>query len=124
MRLQVIIQAEQPMTAPKPLNGSMLEKAFLRSLAGNETVELPPGKDSTLVGRKREFADCVIDNKAIGRVHAEISRRGDAYYIKDLNSKNGTFINNVRLEPEKESVINNKDIITFANKEYFFLTCE
>ena len=53
----------------------------------------------------------------------EISRRGGVYYIKDLNSKTEP-LSTMRLEPEKESMINNKDIITFANREYFFLTCE
>ena len=106
------------------LTGSMRNAVYFQSLTGNETVEIPLGSESTLIGRKKELADCVIDNKAIGRVHCSVSKREGVFCIKDLNSKNGTYVNNVRLEPEVESVIKNKDIITLANKEYYFICGE
>jgi len=41
--------------------------------------------------------------------------------VKDLNSKNGTFVNGVRIAANTEYEIKNNDKITFANSEYVFI---
>lgn len=45
-----------------------------------------------LIGRQE---DCTIflDDRAVSRHHARITRQDDGYYIEDLDSKNGTFVN-------------------------------
>lgn len=55
-------------------------------------------KQSTLVlGRQGDMADHVICDSAIGRMHAELSWVNNLCQIRDLNSKNGTFVNGQRL---------------------------
>ena len=34
-----------------------------------------------------------IKDKSVSRKHLKIIRRGDKYFVEDLKSKNGTFIN-------------------------------
>jgi hypothetical protein len=84
--------------------------------------EIPITKSSFILGRIREQVDYTFDNFAIGKVHAEIITRDGAYHIKDLNSRNGTFINHVRIDSNLEYEIKNNDRVAFANSEYIFLT--
>lgn len=78
-------------------------------------------KSNFIIGRLANYVDYVIDNNAIGRTHAEILYKEGQYFIKDLNSKNGTYLNEERLVSNKEYAINNEDKIKFANIEYKFI---
>ncbi len=42
--------------------------------------------------------DLIIADPAVSRVHAEIEPREDGIWIRDLNSRNGTFVEGVRIE--------------------------
>ncbi|MFH1243941.1 MAG: FHA domain-containing protein, partial [Pseudomonadota bacterium] len=46
--------------------------------------------------------DIRIREKSISRRHLQIRVRGDRFVLKDLNSKNGTFVNGKLITPEKE----------------------
>jgi Inner membrane component of T3SS, cytoplasmic domain len=54
---------------------------------GNQTVKI--GRDVR--------NDIVLDDKAVTRVHAEVTREGGRYFIADLNSRNGVWINKQRI---------------------------
>jgi hypothetical protein len=59
------------------------------------TKVVPLAEDRPLViGRKGKLR---IDDRQISRQHARVVRRDDAWYVEDLGSKNGTFINQVRV---------------------------
>jgi len=50
--------------------------------------------DRTVVGRDRfPICDIVLRERSISRQHARFSRVGDEYFVEDLNSLNGTFVN-------------------------------
>ena len=53
-------------------------------------------KETTLIGRSPK-ADINIDNVNVSWEHAEILEEGDRYFIYDLNSTNGTFVNGVEV---------------------------
>ena len=82
-------------------------------LANNEKVYI--NRDSFTVGRMAGEADYIINNKAIGRTHAKIVRKDTDYYLQDLNSKNGTFINGVKLSSGEAALLNEDDEIILAN---------
>lgn len=66
------------------------------------------------IGRESDN-DVVVDNRLASRHHAVIQKIKDAYFIKDDNSTNGTFINGVRIPPDKYLKLNAGDKITIGN---------
>lgn len=55
--------------------------------------------------------DIVVDNKLASRHHAVIHKIKDAYFLKDENSTNGTFVNSVRIPKDKYVKLNVGDQI-------------
>ena len=49
-------------------------------------------------------SDCHIrvKDKSVSRKHLEILRKEDKYFIKDLKSKNGTYVNDEHIKPGKQ----------------------
>ncbi|HWX18917.1 MAG TPA: HEAT repeat domain-containing protein [Candidatus Binatia bacterium] len=64
----------------------------------------------------------VIDDSSISLVHAKIIRKNSDFYLKDLNSTNGTLVNGQSLT---EARLQDKDRVSFASvPAQFFLTDE
>lgn len=70
-------------------------------------------KKITSLGRAYEN-DVIISDISVSRHHAEIIKEGDDFVIRDLESRNGTFLNSKKI---KESVIKPGDIIRIGNFE-------
>ena len=62
------------------------------SLDGVVIKQVELTKEKTTLGR-RPYNDIVIDNLAVSGEHAVLQSVGDAVFIEDLNSTNGTYIN-------------------------------
>lgn len=77
-------------------------------------------KPDFIIGRLKGQADFVSSNHAVGKMHAEIVEKHGAYYIKDLNSRNGTFVNDRRIDSNVEFEIRHGDKIMFANSRFIF----
>ena len=52
---------------------------------------------------------------AISRMHSRLEYRQGAYYLKDLNSRNGTFVNGERLMPQEARIVSHGDRVAFAD---------
>lgn len=102
------------------LDEGIKESAYLQRMSNGIMDKVTITKENFIIGRLPDYVDHLIKNNAIGRTHAEIVFIEGQYFIKDLNSKNGTFINEVRVESNKEYQINNGDIVKLANIEYTF----
>ena len=59
--------------------------------------EFPLTATETVVGRGGD-AGIVIDSQAISRRHAKITVDDDRVILEDLGSKNGTFVDGIRLD--------------------------
>ncbi|HHV59214.1 MAG TPA: FHA domain-containing protein [Clostridiaceae bacterium] len=114
---QVNNEPEMHMEETSLLDGG--NQAFAWLVGENGKFEL--AGDNIMIGRSIDLADIVIPAKFIGRIHAKIIYRDGEYYLSDENSKNGTFINNAKIEPKNEYRLKNGDIVTFANMEYTFI---
>ncbi|WP_338016957.1 FHA domain-containing protein [Myxacorys almedinensis] len=77
--------------------------ARLLHLQTTNVVELPPGLPVIHIGKPNDRIPPDIDvsgypdSEIVSRIHADIRAEGDAYYIEDVGSSNGTYINNVPL---------------------------
>jgi NADPH-dependent 2,4-dienoyl-CoA reductase/sulfur reductase-like enzyme len=65
------------------------------------------------IGREPN-ASLLINHYAVSRRHAEITYANGHYLLRDLGSRNGTFLNDIRLEPYKVHILNPHDQIRIA----------
>ena len=70
--------------------------------------------DSLSVGRGSDN-DVVLGSKQVSRNHALLSVLNGELYVKDLDSSNGTFVNDDRIENNKTKLLNSDDTVTFAS---------
>lgn len=104
----VLDEQEEELPYLQRINNGIIEKVSIT-------------KSNFIIGRLGNYVDYLIENNVIGRTHAEILCREKQYFIRDLNSKNGTFLNRVRLKSNVEYKIDNGDNIEFANIKYTFI---
>ena len=53
-----------------------------------------------LIGKSRERVQGVITgNNAVSRVHCKIVRQNGSYFVVDMGSSNGTYVNGKRIQP-------------------------
>lgn len=78
-------------------------RARLFHVQSNTTIELPIGVSVIHLGKPNDRVPPDIDvsgladSDIVSRVHADIRLEGDAYYLEDVGSANGTYINSFLL---------------------------
>jgi len=75
------------------------------------------GSGPIVVGRS-DGCDIVIPDVYLSQEHFEIECKKGIWYLKDLRSKNGTYINDVPVKGTTE--LYDDDIITFGDIEFIF----
>ncbi len=84
-----------------------------------ETISI--NKPVFRLGKERSYVDYFVTNNiAVSRSHADIITRGNKYFVKDLNSKNRTYINNQELPIHMEVEIHDGDRLKLGNEEFIF----
>lgn len=68
-------------------------------------------KDTITIGREAEN-DIQLKNPAVSRIHAKIEKIGGQFYIEDMKSTNGTFLNNKKIS--WKAGLNNNDTIAIG----------
>jgi pSer/pThr/pTyr-binding forkhead associated (FHA) protein len=61
----------------------------------NRTVDVT--KDRFVLGRSKTQADLVLDDANVSRQHAAIERVGDTWFLADLGSTNGCYVDGQRV---------------------------
>jgi len=92
------------------------KRGVLYALASNtpdEAIKLR--RDATIFGREK--GDIVVDDHEVSSTHCQIQNIGAVYHIFDMNSTNGTFVNNERIVKAK---LNHGDIITVGQSTFRF----
>ena len=90
----------------------------IENSTGKERIEL--NKEILLLGRMSGVVDYVLDSNVVGRVHARIENIDDCYYITDLGSKNGSYLNGARLVANEKYKLEDNSHIKLANINLYF----
>ena len=94
----------------------------MQSTDPETAAEIHINKSEYIIGKNPNAVDGVIDfNNAVSRVHCKITFKNKKYYVTDLHSANGTFVNAKRLTPDKPEGIVNGDLLKLANSEFTIL---
>src|SRR5215467_12263422 len=75
-------------------------------------------KDETITIGRMKGNTIVIEDSSISLMHAKITRKDGEYYLKDLNSTNGTILNG---QPLGEARLRDQDRVRFADISAQFL---
>jgi pSer/pThr/pTyr-binding forkhead associated (FHA) protein/ribosomal protein L40E len=96
-------QAEiPPAPAKPPIVATQLQQSFARllNLQTSTEIEIPPNLTVVHIGKPNDQIPPDIDvsgfpnSEVVSRIHADIRIEGENYYIEDVGSSNGTYINN------------------------------
>ena len=77
-------------------------------------------KEVCTVG-KDQASDLLLQKETVSRHHAKIRKMEDGYYIEDLNSTNGTYLNDELLSYKEPRLLHSSDLICFADVKYRFI---
>ena len=95
----------------------MKQSAVLVSEKGlDNQVPIPLGRPVTVFGTSSS-ADVSIDNQYVSRRHFQVRYEDELYFIRDLESTNGTCLNGHQLEPGEERRLRNEDRIEIAGEQ-------
>ncbi|XP_071955351.1 smad nuclear-interacting protein 1-like [Antedon mediterranea] len=129
----IVIKYNEPPEARKPK-----KKWRLYVFKGAEQMPVLQvhRQSAYLLGRDRMVADIPIDHPSCSKQHAALQFRLVNYqrddgttgrrvkpFVIDLNSSNGTVVNNVKVEPQRYVELFEKDVVKFgySSREYVLL---
>lgn len=87
---------------------------ILRSDGKNEIVDL--GDRERVIGRSPR-CDIYLSSESVSRQHARLTFRNEEYFIEDLNSTNGLYVNGIKIE---KCVLRNNDQIEIGRVKILF----
>ena len=89
-------------------------------LQSDREIELPQNLSVIHIGKPNDRIPPDIDisgfpnSEIVSRIHSDIRVEGDAYYIEDVGSSNGTYINNLPLLPGNRHRLRSGDRISLG----------
>jgi len=94
------------------------ELVFLNTDRKGERLKLDRAK---LVAGSDPGVDLVIGEQLVSQKHAEFASKADGCWLRDLGSKNGTFVNGTRLSPSTERLLADDDVVSLAFVDFKFV---
>jgi hypothetical protein len=101
--------------------------ALAAVLVSHETLAAPlvkrensPYEGFIFVGRA-VTSDIVLDDESISKSHAAFQHEGEAWFVKDARSRNGTYVDGRRLEGSERIRIHSGSQITFGHVAAYFV---
>ena len=80
---------------------------------------IPITKFPFYIGSTSDYVDYVLKKEGVSRIHCCISKKGEFYYVADLNSTNGTYLNKKEVIPGKDELLSANDEIRIASVEFY-----
>jgi pSer/pThr/pTyr-binding forkhead associated (FHA) protein len=98
------------------------QEAFLTTnLLSSATQVLRQPQQIWVIGRDRK-AGLSLEDQRLSRRHAMIQYQNDGFYLVDLNSTNGSFVNGEQIR--RSTRLNNGDRVRLGSLSFLFFVCE
>jgi phosphoserine phosphatase RsbU/P len=94
-----------------------IPELYVKPLHG-EPYRFSIEKDLITIGRSKKN-DLVLADQWLSRIHAEIRRENGRHFIRDLDSRNGTYVNGMRLS--QRVPLQNGDVVTLGDQQIRFV---
>lgn len=98
-------------------------KSYLKLVSENpdqfSDQEIYELEDFTSIGRDYEN-DLILEDSLVSRRHAIIIWKNDGFYIEDMKSSNGTFVNGEKIEAPL--LLQSGDLLAFGSYQYSFIS--
>lgn len=88
-------------------------------LKGNQ--EFVVDKSPFIIGKRNGEVDACIENSHVSRKHAKLEQERGLFFLTDLGSTNGTYINGRRILAEKKEAVSPGDRISFADQMFLLV---
>jgi pSer/pThr/pTyr-binding forkhead associated (FHA) protein len=107
---------------PTPTVATQLQRAayHLLHLQTNSVLEIPPHLSVVHIGKPNDKVPPDLDvsgfpcSEVVSRIHANLRLDGDSYYIEDIGSANGTYINHNSLPKGNRHLLRAGDRISLG----------
>ncbi len=90
--------------------------AWLRPCGDSVRSGFPLNRDHLSIGRDVR-CQVMLNDASVSRQHCAIVRMADGFLLRDLNSRNGTFVNGQRIQ---EYLLQNGDVIAIGDLAFSF----
>jgi tRNA A-37 threonylcarbamoyl transferase component Bud32 len=94
-------------------------KGLLQFFKDNKEVIVPIDKDEFIIGRALQTDIRIIQDPKISRQHCRIFKKDNEFYVEDLKSSNGTFVNDEQISSPTK--LNEHDKMRVGDKQIIFL---
>lgn len=108
-------EAEYEATSPGTVVTGQGLSPYLKISEGEVPIEVLKLEGNYWVFGRDESCEICVPNQKISRKHFELSHDGTRYFIKDLNSSNGTKVNGVAVSASERLPIISGDVIEIMN---------
>ena len=100
------------------LTGNAADYIVLKTTNRDPVIMVMPDKYPFVIGKSKRSCDFSVSSNVVSRVHARINYENEEFTIEDLNSTNGTFVNDERLKPHEVKIIERGDVVKLADLEF------
>ena len=115
-------EEEQPISCPTVCMASMFgeTQGMLMHEGRGDYPDFQLEKEVCMIGKNPRAKLCIARD-TISQFHAKIDYFDKTYYIEDLNSTNGTYVNDEIINYKEKKALATGDVIRFADVKYRFL---
>lgn len=95
-----------------------MNSGIIWDLASNSCYEIPPKKNEFSIGKSEN--DLTLDDAGVSGSHCLIERTDEGWKLKDLESTNGTYLNNNQISSGGVQALNSFELISLGDQHLLF----
>ena len=101
------------MTAPTPASFNVNK--------GIDGISMIPINASSVIAGNSDAVDIKLENRFVSRRHFQVRFESDVFYISDLGSTNGTYLNGNKLNPNEQQILRDGDVVGLGVDEVILI---